>query len=50
MEMSKIKLPDGKRVKYDTEIKTYEDDGYISVMYDLEDDYKPEKGDFIFID
>lgn len=49
-EISKIKLPDGKRIKYGTKILAYEDDGYISVMYELEDDYKPEKGDFIFID
>lgn len=48
-EISKIKLPDGKRIKYGTEIHAYEDDGCILVVYDLEDDYKPEKGDFIFI-
>lgn len=49
-EISKIKLPDGKRIKYGSKIQAYDDDGYISVMYELEDDYKPEKGDFIFID
>lgn len=49
-EISKINIPEGKRIKYGTEIHAYEDDGCILVVYDLEDDYKPEKGDFIFID
>lgn len=48
-EISKIKLPEGKRIKYGSKIQAYHEDGYISVVYDLEDDYKPEKGDFIFM-
>lgn len=49
IQKTKIKLPKGQRIKFGSKITATEIFGYIHVQYETEEDYKPKKGDFIFV-